>query len=607
MSSVTTRTETLVRGHVKFVQVACLNPLKTKGRGPSRGSDPSEIDFPETLKPCPSAAGGRLRSHISRASAGGLPGSYTDACGARSYLEESNCCLLQHFSTMASLTSRVLGHPRVQAVDVSQLEGWQQLASVFVKAFDDKGQRFPIDLDEAYVWLQYGRKDSALRTLKAHFTENTDYICAAGEVHQTVGSGALAGSAPDKYYLTTDAFENFAMGARTEAGDRVRAFFRAIRDAYVELTTNPPSQQLSREKALELLFEGQGCLYLACIHESSKLYKYGCSTNLPKRNLAHRSHFKPPYSYRLEMAWKADRPRDAEDTFKGDPLIKEIHEEVEIGGTVHREIIRLPDHVDKGIVLAIAERAAHKTQNTIQHLYVGGSSNDEKSKEVLLAKEKTRQADIQAKVRLAELDHELKMEELRLKCARKPSGRRTRLVIATEAGDAQMTGEVQMTTQDMNAVLDASEHSATDCLVPEVPESSIELETSGGEEASEAVQEFAQAPQVDAIPEFQEVIPEVQEEGGDLVTEGGATPHSAYAEGLISRFIEEHCIVDNSKFVTSKDFHERLLTITNESEEVLGMRRVGVFMHKHFRGGEFMRNSKRCRGYVGLSLKEFSG
>lgn len=55
------------------------------------------------------------------------------------------------------------------------------------------------------------------------------------------------------------------------------------------------------------------------------------------------------------------------------------------------------------------------------------------------------------------------------------------------------------------------------------------------------------------------------------------TPDAAYAEGLISRFTEEHCILGESKFLTLDDFHGRLL-VTNESKDVLGMRRVGVFV-----------------------------
>lgn len=90
-------------------------------------------------------------------------------------------------------------------------------------------------------------------------------------------------------------------------------------------------------------------------------------------------------------------------------MIKDLHEEVEIRGTLHREIIHLPERVEMRTVLAIVEQVAHKTQHTIQHLYFGGVSNDEKSKEVLLAKEKTKHAEIEGltRVRMAELKLEM--------------------------------------------------------------------------------------------------------------------------------------------------------------------------------------------------------
>jgi hypothetical protein len=137
-----------------------------------------------------------------------------------------------------ALVDCVLLHPAVQAVDVSRLNGWEELGKVFVKAFDDRGQRYLIDFDDAYVWLQYGKKDSALRALKARFTLHTDHTVVFGRPHFEVGSTSLSGSTPDKYYSTIDAFERFAMAAQTEAGERVRAFFRAIRDAYLEITAN---------------------------------------------------------------------------------------------------------------------------------------------------------------------------------------------------------------------------------------------------------------------------------------------------------------------------------------------------------------------------------
>ncbi|GAQ91171.1 hypothetical protein KFL_007380050 [Klebsormidium nitens] len=158
-----------------------------------------------------------------------------------------------------ALADRVLAHPAVQAIDVSQLDGWEELGKVFVKCFDEKGQCYPIDFDDAYVWLQYGRKDGALRSMKARCTEGADYTYVPGGV-QRDGEGVYVAFQPDKYYLTVDAFERFAMAAQTEAGERVRAFFRAIRDAYLELTASGPQPAIISPED-PLLPKKQGVLF----------------------------------------------------------------------------------------------------------------------------------------------------------------------------------------------------------------------------------------------------------------------------------------------------------------------------------------------------------
>jgi hypothetical protein len=142
-----------------------------------------------------------------------------------------------------ALVNRLLEYPAVQAVDVSQLDGWQELGAVFIKAFDNKGHRYSIDFNDAYVWMQYGRKDNALRALKARFTLDTDCTVLLGQARFGVG---VSGSDPDKYYLIVEAFERFAMAAQTEAGEHTRTFFRVIRNAYMELTASgqqPPKQE----------------------------------------------------------------------------------------------------------------------------------------------------------------------------------------------------------------------------------------------------------------------------------------------------------------------------------------------------------------------------
>jgi hypothetical protein len=97
---------------------------------------------------------------------------------------------------------------------------------------------------------------------------------------------------------------------------------------------------------------------------------------------------------------------------------------------------------------------------------------------------------------------------------------------------------------------------------------------------------------------------EIKDEG--MATEEPNVTDTDYAEGVISRFIDEHCIVDSSKSVTSGDFHDRLLAITNGSTEVLGMRRVWIIMHRRFRGRELKRKSRRNRGFAGICLKDAS-
>jgi hypothetical protein len=51
-----------------------------------------------------------------------------------------------------------------------------------VSAFDAKGQRYPIDSDDARAWLHFGRNDNALKTFKYRFQVVTDHDFGAGGV-----------------------------------------------------------------------------------------------------------------------------------------------------------------------------------------------------------------------------------------------------------------------------------------------------------------------------------------------------------------------------------------------------------------------------------------
>jgi hypothetical protein len=286
-----------------------------------------------------------------------------------------------------------------------------KLGLIFVGLFDG-GSRYPVPFEDAWNWLHYSCKASALRML-AKYEENIHF-------HKTVVYGTV-GAPTHNYFLTTDCFEDIAMRTDSAIGGNVRAFFRAVWNAYLDALRALKGSE-SLEKAFEMILHKRGCLYLACINEEERLYKYRWTENLQKRNYSHHGHFKGAHSYRLEWAWKAEKPKQAEDTFRDDPLIKGLHRDCEIGGVSHREILHLPAHISMETIYAIAEQAARKSQTCIQHLYVG-AANDEKRGDVLLEKEKTQQAvekekteqaEISAKVHIAELDHEFRMEEMRL-------------------------------------------------------------------------------------------------------------------------------------------------------------------------------------------------
>jgi hypothetical protein len=127
----------------------------------------------------------------------------------------------------------VLAHPQVA---ISRFDGDYELASVFINAFNDKGNEFPVKFYDAWQFLGYSTKSNALRKLKGGgFKEGLDYKHARGVVIETDQNPYGPDEDPDQggrpveqYYLTKDAFKTFAMVAMTKTCNRVRQLFRAI-------------------------------------------------------------------------------------------------------------------------------------------------------------------------------------------------------------------------------------------------------------------------------------------------------------------------------------------------------------------------------------------
>lgn len=439
-----------------------------------------------------------------------------------------------------ALATRVFAHPQVQAINVSQLDGWQELGAVFVKAFEDRGREFPIDFDDAYVWLQYGRRDNAIRALKARYTLHTDYRLVDAPNLLPREGVAQKGPAPDKYYLTTDAFERFAMEARTEVGDLVRAFFRAIRDAYVELTAAP--QPLAcKEDALVTTFHQKNVIYIGEVQAKGprvrRLCKFGQTADIAKRCQAHKETFQDPLHFELLHVTEVEDRQRAEGAFKDLSQIRPKIQRVNLPGIGKKELLIVPEGLTANKLELLLRKAAR----------LAIQESVDSSTELLLEREKTEQARIA--LERAKMDHEWRM--LTLTCASGPM-------------------------QVADSVTEAAEEAVDDRDDDEDDEDDEE-----GEKET---------------PESEEAV--------TVTAPRDPSAEYSLAEDLIREFIEEHCITGPSLAITSQDFREGLLRAKAGSEHVLGSRRVGIIVHElGFKGHELVRNLRRCRGFSGIALK----
>lgn len=99
----------------------------------------------------------------------------------------------------------------------SSIEFNQQLALALYESTEE----FPVDLEEAYLWLGYARKDSAKRKLVNNFIEDLDY-----QLHRSVETiSGNDSSNKEKVKLTVNCFKEMGMLAGTEQGKKVRKYF----------------------------------------------------------------------------------------------------------------------------------------------------------------------------------------------------------------------------------------------------------------------------------------------------------------------------------------------------------------------------------------------
>lgn len=113
------------------------------------------------------------------------------------------------------------------------------------KSFLDSDEQFPVEFDNAWQWLGYTRKDSALDTLKSYFEEGLDFSGCNRKSSQ-------GGRPSHSYCLTVDCFKQLGMLARTNQGKLVRQYFleceRVAKQAIVP-TPQPEAPKLGSSVA----------------------------------------------------------------------------------------------------------------------------------------------------------------------------------------------------------------------------------------------------------------------------------------------------------------------------------------------------------------------
>ena len=99
-----------------------------------------------------------------------------------------------------------------------------ELTKITVFKYLDSDNEFPIDFDNAWMWVGYTRKENALNKLLNNFDIGVDFI-EEENIFSPNGEKIARGRKPDKYYITIDCFKAFCMMAGTSKGKEVRKYF----------------------------------------------------------------------------------------------------------------------------------------------------------------------------------------------------------------------------------------------------------------------------------------------------------------------------------------------------------------------------------------------
>ena len=127
-----------------------------------------------------------------------------------------------------------------------------ELAQQLVESEDT----FPVNLDDAAIWLGYSRKDSAVDSLKSYFEEGIDFSTSNRKTSQ--------GGRPSRsYFLTVSCFKELGMLCKTSQGKQIRKYFlECEKIAKQKALSNTPQTYIEALKALVVSEEAKEQLKL---------------------------------------------------------------------------------------------------------------------------------------------------------------------------------------------------------------------------------------------------------------------------------------------------------------------------------------------------------
>ncbi|CAL5225031.1 g7809 [Coccomyxa viridis] len=160
----------------------------------------------------------------------------------------------------------------------------------------DMRNSFCIDLDEAFEWLGYRRKDAAVRLLtKIGLVKGQEFQKSSRNGPPPSGGPGESFDIAVKYRLTPRAFKKLLMRARTEQGDAASDYFLDIEEALLAYNT------LRRTSGAVSQFDStararRNGLGLRSVTDSIDTHRQGVYFGVPERTWAMLKPLNPTYS-----------------------------------------------------------------------------------------------------------------------------------------------------------------------------------------------------------------------------------------------------------------------------------------------------------------------